>query len=62
MKSGRDFAKFLTKHTGKDYVGLYDASVKEEQVQMENIKKEFKGLVNRINESDKKRFIDIIDN
>ena len=61
MKTGRDFAEFLTKHTGKDYVGLYDAAVEEEQVQMENAKKEFKGLVARINESDKKRLADVID-
>ena len=54
MKTGRDFAEFLTKHTGKDYVGLYDAAVEEEQVQMENAKKEFKGLVERKTKAIKK--------
>jgi hypothetical protein len=61
MKTGRDLAAFITKHTGEDYVGLYDAAVEEEEIQMENTKKNFNNLVERINESDKKRFADVID-
>ena len=61
MITGKDIAKFVTKHTGKDYVGLYDAAVEEEQVQMENTKKNFNNLVGRINESDKKRINTLFD-
>ena len=61
MITGKDIAQFLTKHTGEDYVGLYDAAVEEEQIQMENTKKIFNNLVERINESDKKKLADVID-
>ena len=61
MATGRDIAQFLTQHTGKDYVGLYDEAVKEDQFQMENAKKVFNGLMEKINECDKKRERDIID-
>ena len=61
MKTGRDLAAFITKHTGEDYVRRYDTAVEEEEIQMENTKKIFNNLVERINESDKKRFADVID-
>jgi hypothetical protein len=61
METGRNVAEFLSQLTGRDYVSLYDQSVKEEQMQTENAKKAFNSLVNKINECDKKRLQDVID-
>ena len=61
MATGRDIAEFLNQHTGKDYVGLYDEAVKEDQIQMENAKKAFNGLMEKINECDRKRANDILE-
>ena len=58
MATGRDIAQFISKETGQDFVGLYDAS-KEQQMQAEqkkvNVKDSFKSLVERMTASDAKK-------
>ena len=33
MATGRDIAKFVTQITGKDYISLYDESVRNDEIQ-----------------------------
>lgn len=48
MASGRDIAAFVSKHTGKNFVGLYDAAEeRDNQMEME-AKKSFNNLIERI--------------
>lgn len=64
MATGRDIAQFISKETGQDFVGLYDAS-KEQQMQAEqkkvNVKDSFKSLVERMTASDAKKHNDFYD-
>lgn len=64
MATGRDIAQFISKETGQDFVGLYDAS-KEQQMQAEqkkvNVKGSFKSLVERMTASDAKKHNDFYD-
>jgi len=61
MATGRDIAKFVTQITGKDYISLYDEAVKNDEIQTENIRKNFNNILERIKKSDKNRFQDLID-
>lgn len=61
MATGRDLAKFVTQLTGKDYVSLYDEAVENEEMQAENIKKQFNNILEKIEKSDKNRINDVID-
>ena len=64
MGTGRDVAQFLSDNLGSDFVGLYDASKKEEQRQ-EGLKESaingFNSMMARINkveENNKQEYFD----
>lgn len=61
MANGRDLAAFITKHTGMDYVGLYDAAEEQDRMNVENTKKNFDNIMERIKKSDKMSFVDKLD-